>query len=139
VGTSQNEGAFAFEVPEIRDTLCGEYLGHLTAAYLKHGVHEPTWVGLLLMDVCKHDRVRAMAMIRALVAEAKTDEELAYIGAGLLEDLLCHQGPEAISLVEEEAATDSRFRFALAGVWPSTIAPNVWTRVTAALGDQPRY
>jgi hypothetical protein len=64
----------------------------------------------------QRERSSAIAFICALVAEAQTDEDLAYIGAGPLEDLLRRQGPQAIDLVEREAAENPRFRFALAGV-----------------------
>jgi hypothetical protein len=80
-----------------------------------------------------------MQLIREMVAISETNEELAFIGAGMLEDLLRRQGPAAIADTEQAAATDPRFRFALAGVWPNEMFPEVWARVAVALAEQQRY
>jgi hypothetical protein len=131
--------AFAEDVTEIRDLLVSEYLGAVARLYFQRSGELSSWVFGLVDHVCTDDPTRAIELIRALVSEAKNDEELAYVGAGPLEDLLRRQGPEAIALIEREAAADRRFRFALAGVWPSERHPEVWKRWSMALGDQERY
>jgi hypothetical protein len=132
-------GAFAEDVAEIRDLIFSEHLGAVAKLYLQRSGEFSSWVFGLVDHVCTDDPPRAIELIRSLVSEAKDDEELAYIGAGPLEDLLRRRGPAAIGLIEAEAAADRRFRFALAGVWPSERNPDVWKRWSMALGDQERY
>jgi hypothetical protein len=132
-------GAFAQDVAEVRSVLFAKHVQEMAAVYLKRGPGAPTWIGDLFMAVCRSEVAWALQVVRALVQEARSDEDLAYIGAGPLEDLLCNQGDRAIDEVEQLAAADSKFRFALGGVWPSTMGQALWARVTAALGAQERY
>jgi hypothetical protein len=57
------------------------------------------------------------------------------LAAGPLEDLLVHHGPAVIDRVEQLARDDSRFNLLLGGVWPSTVAADVWARVEKARRD----
>ncbi len=131
--------SFAHAICEVQDALLDSYLPRMAQRYLREPGFGPLWLGSLVEEFCSADAPRAMTFIRALVAEAQTDEDLGYIGSGPLEDLLRRQGPQAIGLVEREAAGNPRFRYALAGVWSDTAQPEVWDRVAAALGDQPPY
>ena len=72
--------------------------------------------------------------------QAAPDEGmLAGVGAGPLEDLLTGYGMKFIERIEKYASTDAKFRFALAGVWKSSMSELLWQRVSHALGDQERY
>ena len=137
--SDEGAGDFAADVPEVRDVLLGRPSTVASVWFERSGTSRHGWAWQVVEHACNHDPEGALPVIRALVAEAKDDEELAVIGAGPLETLLRCQGPQAISLVEVAAAEDRRFRFALAGVWPSERNPEVWTRWTTALGDQKRY
>lgn len=53
------------------------------------------------------------------------------LAAGLVEDLLVNHGPAIIAQVEQQAQLDTRFNLLLGGVWPSTIAADVWARLEA--------
>jgi len=53
--------------------------------------------------------------------------------------LLSDYGEHFIERVEQQAATDAKFRYCLAGVWQSEMSDELWRRVTIALGDQERY
>jgi hypothetical protein len=132
-------GAFAHEVSDVREVLYAEHLETIAAAWFRRpGAPPLSWVSDLVIEVSEQRVDEALTLIRALVCEAKTDEELAWVGAGPLEDILWSHGPSAIGAVEQ-AAQDDRFRFALAGVWPSQQHPDVWRRVALALGSQERY
>ena len=135
----QGTGQFAADVAEVRDELLGSPSTVARVWFERDGMSRHGWVWEVVDHVCDHDPERAVVVIRALVAEAKDDDELAVIGAGPLESLLRQQGPQAIALVEAAAAEDPRFRFALAGVWPSERNAEVWKRWAVALGDQKRY
>jgi len=52
-----------------------------------------------------------------LISRATSDELLANVAAGPLEDLLVAYGPELIGRVEEECKRNDRLRLALSGVW----------------------
>jgi hypothetical protein len=138
IGDDGTQG-FAEDIPEMQATLLDSHLPHIARLWLREPGFGPLWVGSLATRLCERDSIHVLAFIRALVAEARNDEELAFIGAGPVEDLLRKQGPESIDAVEAAAASDARFRFALAGAWPEETHPDVWKRVTVALGDQPRY
>lgn len=56
-------------------------------------------------------------IICLLVEKARSDEVLAYVAAGPLEEILRRHGPAIISLAEEECHKNSRFPLALSGVW----------------------
>lgn len=67
-------------------------------------------------DVRRGPASRAWELTRA-VLRAAPDERLGVYAAGLLEDLVRHQGAALVDTIEAEAALDERFRWALGGVW----------------------
>jgi hypothetical protein len=54
---------------------------------------------------------------RILVNKAVSDESLAYVAAGPLEDLLKKHGPTVITRIEEESRQNDRLRIALSGLY----------------------
>ena len=72
--------------------------------------------------------------IVALSRQALTDQQIAVLAAGPLEDLLAYHGPAFIDRVEKEARVHRAFRHLLGGVWRSSIAEPVWRRVQAIRG-----
>jgi hypothetical protein len=62
-----------------------------------------------------------LTVIDALIDAATSDEELTYVGASALEDLLSHYGHSAafVNDVERRARQQPRFKLALSGVWLS--------------------
>ena len=80
----------------------------------------------LLSKLVEQRPVEAWRRINALVASASTAEDLEYVGAGPLEDLLCAHGEQFISLVEVSAKANPRMAQCLKSVW----APN---RMSAAI------
>jgi hypothetical protein len=135
--SADGTGEFAEEVADVRLLLLERHLPEVAAAWCgRNGADPAGWVFSFVFGLCREAPEAAVRLIRALVAEAQTDQELVNVGAGPLEALLRQRGPEAISAVEVAAAEDARFRLALAGVWPSEQHPDVWKRWTVALGEQ---
>jgi hypothetical protein len=62
-----------------------------------------------------------------LIKKAPTDEALAYVAAGPLEDLLEIHGMAIIDEVTKVARADKRLQLALSGVWMERNIP-VWNR-----------
>ncbi len=60
--------------------------------------------------------------------------EVAYLAAGPLEDLLSKFGPAYIARVESLARSDTVFRDLLGGEWKSSMTEAVWARVQAVRG-----
>lgn len=54
---------------------------------------------------------------RAVIKTAPSNQALAYVAAGPLEDLLLKHGPMVIERVEQEAEKSEKFVLALSGVW----------------------
>ncbi len=70
-----------------------------------------------------HDTVRSGDLGRAyditlfLLKKATTDDELGYVAAGPLEDLVDGYGDRALDRLEQDCNDDSRLQFALSGIW----------------------
>ncbi len=61
---------------------------------------------------------RALELISELINLAEDDDEICYIAAGPLEDLVrASQALQLVSQIEVRARRDPRFRRAVAGVW----------------------
>jgi hypothetical protein len=73
-------------------------------------------VDLLWSDPYLDDRDRREKLIELLIETAPTDEVLAVVAAGPLEDAI-YDGDECVSWLEARAATSSRFQKALGTVW----------------------
>lgn len=59
-----------------------------------------------------------------------SDKAFAVLAAGSLEDLLSDFGTQYIDRIEQLAQKNSRFNHLLGGVWKSSIADDVWNRIT---------
>jgi hypothetical protein len=103
-------------------------------------VHEDSFWAWEYVDASvDKDPREAWPLILSIVNAAPSDDDLAALGAGPLEDILCKHGQSVIETIEAEAASNAKLRFALAGVWRSTMSEAIWNRVTVALGSQQRY
>jgi hypothetical protein len=60
---------------------------------------------------------QAWPLILALIEQAPSDEALAYVAAGPLEDLIHAHGAEFGDRIVDQARRDPRLRQALGGVW----------------------
>lgn len=73
-----------------------------------------------------------LSLCLALIEAAENDEELAYVAAGPVEDLLNRVGIPAIEAFEVPARRSLKVRNALAGVWlrPDAAAYVKWHALT---------
>ena len=84
----------------------------------------------LLDQFITHKPEAAWDLVLSLVHSAPDDNALACVGAGPLEDLLCHHGATFIERVETTARNDAHFVRCLAHVWGETrMDPDVHVRV----------
>lgn len=92
-----------------------------------------------LRELVWHNPERAWPIICEIIQRVSADDILAYVAAGLLEDLLVHHPHAFIDRVESRAKQDTHFRRAVSGVWGWTRIPDdVLKRLDEILGDEPR-
>ena len=80
--------------------------------------------------------LRAWQLVVAILAQ-ETDDRLAFQAAGPLEDLVRLRGTEVVELVEAEATSNERFKWALGKIWvfAKDLPADVVRRVVAASGN----
>jgi len=66
---------------------------------------------------CNRDIEEALEITLILINKAKSNEALAYVAAGPLENLLTMHGPAVIDRIEKESLMSDRLLLALSGVW----------------------
>ena len=85
---------------------------------LAHGYTDETfWAFDRMVELMRDDPDEAWAVTKALIAQAANEEELAYVAAGPLEELLQEHGARFEKEIFIEARRDPTFRRALTGVW----------------------
>jgi Family of unknown function (DUF6869) len=131
------EACFPQDVPEVRRLLL-EDPSRVVHAFMKHRGHAaPDWPFLWVVENCQQDPAAGWVLLRVLLEASESDEDLAVVAAGPLEEMLIAQGAAVIDELEAEASRSPRFRRLLSGVWRSTIEENVWQRVQAARAGDP--
>lgn len=125
------EAGFASSFQEIGEALL-EAIDRLVPRWVGRPVKPPHWAHGWFMFVAEQQPDLAMRVIVALVDRARSDEELASIGAGMMETLLRQHGPDVAPLFESECQRSPRFRKALSAVWRTTIREDVWQKLQAA-------
>jgi hypothetical protein len=116
----------------------------LVETYLRHQEKDTefdNWAVFLVLELLEEDRAEAWDLVRALVNAAPSDEVLAVVAAGPVEDFILLQAPESVDLIEQEARANPKFQQALRGVWIMRLAkerPDQFARVEAAAGERLR-
>ena len=82
-----------------------------------------------MFDACTENPEAAWQVILTLVDRELTEDQVADLAAGPMEDLLVWHGSRFIDRVEEKATTDTRFNFLLGGVWRREMPQQIWDRV----------
>ncbi|MFZ0494401.1 MAG: DUF6869 domain-containing protein [Methylocella sp.] len=95
---------------------------HLFSAYEK------------LHELVRNDPETAWHFLQKMWKLDTTDQMLANIAAGPLEDLLRYHGERLIDRIEEMTQSDPVFKKMLGAVWRNTIPDDVWNRVKAVAG-----
>jgi len=94
--------------------------------YLQHyrrRQDEDFWAFEAVERLVKSNLENAWGITLLLLRKADTDDALAYVAAGPLEDFLDIYGDSALDLVEGAAESDSRLRVALSLVWLEPNSP----------------
>ena len=86
-------------------------------SYYKTKQIEDWWAVEEINNLVAHDADKGWRITSLLINKALSDEALAYVAAGPLEDLLKKQGAAVIDRIEEESRKNDRLRLALSGVW----------------------
>jgi hypothetical protein len=92
----------------------------IAATYLRYYVlkkQEDRWAVREVDTLVRDDPTEAWEVTRILVNAAPSDEALAYVAAGPLEELLHKHGSVLIDRIEEESRGNARLQLALSGVW----------------------
>jgi hypothetical protein len=92
-----------------------------------------------IFDLCKDKPLEAWKVILDLVEVATTEDILAAVGAGPLEDLMCKYGETLISLVEQEATTNEKFLTAMRGVWLDSKDTPIWKKFYEIADIEPPF
>jgi hypothetical protein len=98
---------------------------------------EDFWAVAAVFLLPQEEPERAWSLILALVEQASF-EELGHVGAGPLEHLVEAHAPSFIDRIESQAATDPKFKEALASIWLNSWHQDsrVVSRLVAASGNQ---
>jgi hypothetical protein len=92
----------------------------LATAYLRYFESkrdEDFWAFCEVDDLVRGDAERGWELTRILIDKSTSDEALADVAAGPLEDLLKKHGPIVIDRIENECKENERLRTALSGVY----------------------
>lgn len=95
-------------------------------------VEDPNWWAIeRFMELDQREQAEASWIaILGVLARKPSDQVLAVLAIGPLEDLIHYWGPAFINRIEDAARRDATFRSLLAGVWESS-TPEIWSRMTA--------
>jgi hypothetical protein len=134
-GAAGNTNDYNSSLPEIvvKNDLTGDG-EQLLSAWFTH--RQTFWFFDEIWEITGSDSERLWEVIKAMIVAAPNEDELAYIGAGPIEDLLSGYGDEFIDRIEHYAETNEKFRFALSCAYKSG-SDEVWQRVISALGEHP--
>jgi hypothetical protein len=89
------------------------------------------WALEQLTDMCSSDPESAWSVILDIVAKDMSDQILADVGAGPMEDLLCYHGA-LVDRVESCARSNPPFERMLGIVWgQNRMSEDVWNRLKA--------
>jgi hypothetical protein len=95
-------------------------LAEIVSIYLRHfeSKREEDWWACEQVDsLVDKEPEQGWEITLMLVNKSPSDEALAYVAAGPLENLLIKHGPEVIDRIEKESSTNERLQLALSGVW----------------------
>jgi hypothetical protein len=106
-------------------------------SYLRHYAlkeEQDFWAFDEVNRIVRRDPAAGWRLTSLLVNKAPSDEALAYVAAGPLEDLLTFHGPALIDHVAVAARADKRLQLALSAVWLNRANP-VWERWFALMNE----
>jgi hypothetical protein len=126
-----------FPCPEDPST---EQLAQAYLAYFQAEPHDPRyfWAYELLSELVEDRPDEAWTVIVTLIELCHSEECLAIVAAGPIEDLLCNHGHGVLARIQAEAGANPRFRRALKGVWGANRMDHfVRSAIDAIVQDDP--
>jgi len=103
---------------------------------LRNDVH--AWAPECVAELILESPNLALDFILQALPLFETDEDVAVLAAGPMEDLLGYHSESLIDRIEAEAAENGRFRLLLSGVWGrNNVRIEVWRRLQKAIGNGP--
>lgn len=94
---------------------------------------EDWWAWETVERMVYEDPVTALSVLVRIIDATTSDEELAHVAAGHLEDLIQESGSELLDLLESEALRNPRLCKALSGIWLEDPPQQVKARVSRLL------
>lgn len=85
-----------------------------------------------MYDVVHDEPEVAWSAILQILERELTEDQIATLAAGPLEDLLAVHGAQFIERIEREAQRNPRLNHLLGGVWQNQMPQEIWERVQKA-------
>lgn len=117
------------------DRMADRYLAYIRAWDGEHPPrddHPDAWTADVFFELTQAHPVLGLAATAAAIAACETPEDVAFVSAGPLEDLIADHGAALIDEIEARAVGAPRFAYALTGVWQRDMPPLLWARIEAA-------
>lgn len=93
------------------------------------------WSGDCVFEIEQEHPDHLFRFVIAAADACATVEDVAYLAAGAVENMIVQHGPYVIDRIERLATTSAKFTYLLSGVWGgSRTDPEVWARVGKAVG-----
>ena|SRR5690348_732332 len=113
----------------------------LITAYLRHAAEQrddDAWAFDAVNEVANGGDAEASWDLVVELVRRSPDEQLGYVAAGPLEDMVRRHGPAIIEWIEGEAQRDPRFQWALGCIWlqAGELPSGTEQRVVAASGGE---
>lgn len=108
----------------------------LTQSYLEHyrsKLDADAWAWEEVNNIVHTSADDGWLVVMELIKEASTDEELSYIAAGPLEDLLIYNGNAVIKRVEDSSTTNSKVHKTLGFVMKNAISDEIWEHIQSLI------
>ncbi|NEX92529.1 DUF6869 domain-containing protein [Caulobacter sp. 17J65-9] len=87
--------------------------------------------GWAVGDAARDDPELGWRLVKFACNEPLSDEDFAYLSAGVFEELMGAYGAQFIDRVEVFARQNARMRFVVATVWRGAMSEAVWDRILA--------
>jgi hypothetical protein len=87
-------------------------------------------------ELACEDPLKALELVKAILAIEDSPNLLGLLAAGLLEDLLPSEDGPIVDAIVAEAESDPRFRHLLGGVWFSGLGEDMTPRLEKARGGE---
>src|SRR6476646_10358489 len=104
--------------------MCQQSISDIVEDWLQHSSREDG--DATMYDVVHEEPEVAWPAILQILERELTEDQIAVLAAGPLEDLLALHGPEFIDRVESEAARNPRLNHLLGGVWQNRMLQEIW-------------